>query len=280
MTVKTILVSMNDTGRAKELLTVASRLAQRFDAHVKGLYIIPAIEVYPTGGMQLSAQVFEGHRKFYLDHAEKMRELFEETMRRDAVLHEWFQKEITSPLIADGVVEHALEAGLVIVSQAHKENANGLEPGFAEQVIMESGRPVLVIPAYGTFEDVGHNVLAAWNGTRESARAVFDSLAVIKPGADITLAWLNPEDDLPADEDLPGTEMAATLGRHGFNATAQAAPTGGLDTGDAFLSLASDLGSDMLVMGAYGHSRMREFVFGGTTRTILESMTLPVLMSH
>ena len=280
MAAKTILLSLNDTERADALMRLASKLAQRFDAHVKGVYIIPAIEIYPAGGMELSAQVYEGHRKFYQDNADSMRTRFEQAMKRDGVLFEWRKEEGTSSRIADSFITHALEADLVMISQMHSEDTSGLEPGFAEQVIMESGRPVLVVPAFGEFTDTGTRVLAAWNGTREAARAIFDSLAVIDKAGEVQLVWVNPQDDLPEDQDLPGTEMAVALARHGLEATAMAIPGKNVSTGDALLSHAADTGADLLVMGAYGHSRMREFVFGGATRTMLESMTLPVLMAH
>ena len=279
MTLKTILISMNDIDRADQLVNLAAGMGEKFGAHITGLYVIPAVQVYPAGGMQLTTQVCDGHRKYFLDHAEALKRKFQGAMNKAGIKSEWRLIESASSLIADGVIEHGRQSDLVVIPQTRSDTTSGIEVGFTEQVVMDCGRPVLVVPSFGDFADVGKNVLVAWNGTRESARAAFDAMALMKQADTVNIAWVNPqEEDL--DMDLPGAEMATTMSRHGFKVTAEAIPVGDLSVGDALLSHASDVGADLLVMGAYGHSRMREFIFGGATRTILESMTIPVLMSH
>jgi len=280
MSVKTILIALNEVSRAQPICSIAAELATRSDAHVVGIFVIPAVEVYPAAGMQLSAQVFEGHREFYLKHAGKVKKIFEKEMHRQSVNYEWRQVESDTSQIADAVVQHAFESDLVIVPQKQEDSVSGVEVDFAERVILESGRPVLVIPTYGDFKNLGKQVLVAWNGTREAARAVFDAIPLMSGADNVTISWLNSKESLPEEEVLAGSELATTLARHGINATSQAFPSGDLGAGDALLSHASDVGAGLLVMGAYGHSRIREYVFGGATRTVLETMTLPVLMSH
>ena len=280
MSVKTILIALNEVSRAKQICSIAAELAIKSDAHVVGVFIIPAVEVYPAAGMQLSAQVFEGHREFYLKHAKTVKAVFDEEMRRQEVAYEWRQVESDTSQIADAMVQHAFEADLVIVPQKQEDSVSGVETDFTERVILESGRPILVIPTYGEFSDIGKQVLVAWNGTREAARAVFDAIPLMKQAENVTVSWLNSKETLPEDETLAGSELATTLARHDIKASSETFPTGELGAGDALLSQASDVGADLLVMGAYGHSRIREYVFGGATRTVLETMTLPVLMSH
>ncbi len=230
--------------------------------------------------MQITALDYEGHRSSYLKEANGIKEKFEEEMRRQGIRNEWRITDIRSSRIADGFIEHAFQADMLVVPQGLENSVSRIEADFTARIVMESGRPVLIIPAYGDFPKIGNKVLVAWNGTRESARSVFDAVPLMKDAKNVTLAWLNAQDDLLNGETLPGTEMAATLARHDIKATAQSVPTGDLPIGEAILSHASDSGADLLVMGAYGHSRLREFVFGGATRTILDSMTIPVLMSH
>lgn len=280
MSVKTILVALNDVDSVERTIAIAAELGGRFDAHVIGMFIIPAIEIYPDIGMQMTALDYEGHRSSYLNEADGIKKKFEEEMRRQGVRNEWRIADIKSSRIADGIVEHAFQSDLVIVPQGLEKLLSRIEADFTAHIVMESGRPVLIIPAYGDFTKIGQQVLVAWNGTRESARSVFDALPLMKDAKNVTLSWLNAKDDLINGETLPGTEMAVTLARHNIKATAQSVPTGDLPTGEALLSHANDIGADLLVMGAYGHSRLREFVFGGATRTILDSMTIPVLMSH
>ena len=280
MSVNTILVALNEVDRADQLIRVSSTLALRHDAHLIGMFVIPAAEVYPAVGMELSTQVYAGHRQFYLDHSKQVKARFEHALDANGLQGEWRMTDIKSSLVADGVLHHAHQVGLIVVPQKQENSSAGIETDFTERLIMESGRPVLIVPAFGEFEKIGKNVLVGWNGTKESARAVFDSLPLMVDAENITVSWVNAEDDLEDDEVLPGAELAATLARHGLPVTTQALPGGDLPVAETLLNEASDSGADLLIMGAYGHSRIREFVFGGATRTILESMTVPVLMSH
>jgi nucleotide-binding universal stress UspA family protein len=142
-----------------------------------------------------------------------------------------------------------------------------------------AGRPLLLVPYVGTYRKVGAKVLVGWAGTREATRAVHDSLALIEPDGDVTV--LTIETTRPASDVIPGADIAAHLARHGLRVSAaRTVVTDGLTPADALLDYASDLGADLLVVGGYGHSRMREMILGGVTRDLLRHMTVPVLMSH
>ena len=149
---------------------------------------------------------------------------------------------------------------------------------------MESGRPVLIIPRTGHFAPLGEGIVekavVGINGTRESARAMFEALPLLKRVKETRLVWVDPYRQSGEAGEVPGAEEAAVLSRHGLKAVAEPMMTDGRNAGEALLMRANDLGADLLVMGAYAHSRMREFVFGGATRHVLEHMTIPVLMSH
>ena len=280
MTCKTIVVCLNETDRADTLIAVASGLAARCEAHVIGLYVIPAMQVYPAVGMYMTAEVFEGHRKYFQERADGVAARFKEAMRREGLSSDWRHVESTSPLIADVVIQHGLAADLVVISQTNKDSEDGVELDFAERVVMEAGRPVLIVPLYGNFSNIGTCVLAGWNATRESSRAIFDAVPLMQAADKVYVCWVDPSKDEDAAGQLPGAEIAATLARHDIKATVEPLPTSGLMAGEALISHAADIGADLLVMGAYGHTRMREFVFGGATQYVLQSMTLPVLLSH
>jgi nucleotide-binding universal stress UspA family protein len=168
----------------------------------------------------------------------------------------------------------------LIASQVNAESNTGVELDFVERVIMGSGRPVLLVPYALDFAGCGRRALIAWNGTRESARAAFDAVPLLKSAESVTISWVDPQKALDTPGSLPGAELANALARHGIKATAEGFPTAGLTAGEALKTRLADLGADLLVMGAYGHTRVREFVFGGATRFILETMPVPVLMSH
>lgn len=276
----TIMVSLNEVGRAKALMEVAFDLAARQNAHLVGLYVIPAIQVFPSIGMELAPQVFEGYRDFFKAHARSIRDSFEETAKRHGIAAEWRLVESNSPVIADATIEHGMVCDLLIASQVDPRSQTGVELDFPHRVVMGLGRPVLLIPFGHEVRSVGTTALVAWNGTREAARAAFDALPLLAKAQAVTITWVDPQKTLEAPGSIPGAELATVLARHGIKVTAEGYPTAGLTVGEALRLKALDLGADLVVMGAYGHSRMREYVFGGATRFMLENMTVPVLLSH
>ena len=146
--------------------------------------------------------------------------------------------------------------------------------------VMTSGRPVLAIPFAGEFPTIGERVLVAWNASREAARALNDALPLLLGAKHVTVLAINPQRGLGGQGDVPAADIAQHLARHGMKAEAAHTVAKDIADGEALLSYAADIGADLIVAGAYGHSRARELVFGGVTRTLIVEMTAPVLMSH
>ena len=140
--------------------------------------------------------------------------------------------------------------------------------------------PVLVVPYAGRYETVGRRVLIGWSATREAARAVSDAMPLLAAAEIVTVLTIDAREGTDAHGELPGADISLHLARHGVKAEIERTVSAGIPAGDVLLSRAADLGADLLVIGAYGHSRVRELLLGGVTRSILQSMTLPVLMSH
>jgi nucleotide-binding universal stress UspA family protein len=149
-----------------------------------------------------------------------------------------------------------------------------------EQVALASGRPVLIVPYAGHFDNVGRRVLIAWNATREAARAVSDAMPLLTSAELVTVLTIDPREGPHGHGELPGADIALHLARHGVKAQIERTVSAGMPVGEVLLSRVADLGADLIVMGAYGHSRAREVLLGGATRSVLRSMTVPVLMSH
>jgi len=280
MGISTILVSLNETGRVDTLLKVTANLAAKYDAHVIGLYVIPAAYVYPGVSIHVTADMIDVGQKFFCDRAKKTEEKFNECMRKQGLKGEWRNIEGKSHLISSTVVDHGRQADLVVISQVEQAAATGTDVEFAEKVIMDVGRPVLMVPKCGNFEGRMDSVVIGWNATRESARAAFDAIPIFEDGATAHIIWVDSELNQGTTNMLPGTELATTLARHNIEAISEPVTAPDLEPADVLLNRVSDVGADMLVMGAYGHSRLREFIFGGATRKILDQMTVPVLMSH
>ena len=145
---------------------------------------------------------------------------------------------------------------------------------------MAIGRPVLYVPYAGRFEDCGKRILVAWDASREAARALKDALPFLQKAEAAEVVTFDAEKLRPSDPELPPPDMRAYLARQGVTATVSTLPKGDIDVGSAILARAADHASDLIVMGAYSHSRVRELVLGGATRVLFESMTAPTLMSH
>ena len=146
---------------------------------------------------------------------------------------------------------------------------------------MDSGRPVLVSPYSDGVKTVANHPIVMWNSSRESTRAAFDALPLLKAADTVTILCVDPDKSIETGEGpLPGADLAQALARHGVTVDTQMAYSRNGDIGAMMLNHVSDLGGDLIVMGAYGHPRLHELFFGGATRTIFKTMTTPVLASH
>ena len=155
----------------------------------------------------------------------------------------------------------------------------GVMPNFVETVVLNSGRPVLVVPYAAETNRQFRRPLVAWDGGVAARRAIAGALPLLKQAGSIDVVMFNPRAEAGVHGEEPGADLALYLARHGIRVNVvERTVNGGI--GEALLSAAADLGSDLIVMGAYGHTRFREVVLGGVTRTVLQSMTVPVLMAH
>jgi nucleotide-binding universal stress UspA family protein len=176
-------------------------------------------------------------------------------------------------------VRRALYADLLVLGQydaAAKEPLD-VPTDFVPSMVIDSGRPTLLIPHVGAQSPVGRSILVGWKETREAARAVAAALPWMQVASHVHVALWHAEEAEPRSESL---DIERFLRAHGITPKVHHYPNGMSDIAAYLLSLAADVGAGMIVMGCYGHSRMREWALGGTTRTVLQSMTVPVLMTH
>lgn len=277
MSYKTILVYLDSRPHNAGLLAFAFGLAKRFEAHLVGLYapLLPRIPAHAMAGAgRVLHEILEQRRTEGLRQAEK--EFRDATARHGDAGAEWRVSEADP---GTAVRLNARYADLVVAAQPEPQDAAGVR-SLAEEFALSCGRPVLYLPYAGRFATAGERVLIAWNAGREAARAVHDALPILRRAAAVELAVFDPERTPRGHGEEPGSDIALYLARHGIKVTVHGQSGAGFDVGAQILSRAADLGADLVVMGAYGHSRMRELVLGGVTRTMLEAMTLPVLMSH
>ena len=277
MTYKTIVVHLDADPRRSARLGLALDMARAFGAHLIGLFA-PAREQAPSYALaeagERVSEIDERHAREVLVAAE--REFRAAASRAGAALAEW-RPASYEPLAA--VQRSARYGDLLVAGQPAADGTQSISLGFAGKLLLSVGRPVLFVPYAGSFAAPGKRVLVAWNASREAARAVSDALPLLRGAAEVVVAAFDAERSGDHGQE-PGADIALYLARHGVKVTVTRESGAGIDVGNQILSRAFDFDSDLIVMGAYGHSRLRELVLGGATRTLLESMTVPVLMSR
>jgi nucleotide-binding universal stress UspA family protein len=283
MTYKTILVSLNNIEQQKALLQVCSIIARKDEAHVVGLYVVPAVQVF-SNVEAATPVVISDYHDYFENRRQATRDHFEAFLNKEGLQGEWHPVNSNSPDVASSTVAEAKKADVVIVSHSQSSPQSGEEKEMLARLVLESGRPVLIVPGKGkitTFKSsLAEKAIVGVNGSRESTRAMFDAIPLLKNCAEVRVVWVDPYKHRDEAGEVPGSEEAALLARHGIKAVAEAMMADGRDPGEALLMRGKDLGAGLVVLGAYGHSRLREYIFGGATRYVLQNLNVPILMSH
>ena len=279
MSYRSLLVQVDDNSQSDRRISVAARLARLHDAELQGIYVTPAREMTPFTSAMLPDSVVAQRLR---DTGEAQARA-EQRFRAGAAAEQLTAISWSAPAgpALDAAVVHARRADIVVAGQPLPE---GEHAGFAGDLLyallMQAGRPLLVVPHAGDYPVVGQHVLIAWKETRESARAVSDALPLLKRAERVVVMPVSSPDGSYSGDAQSAAGIAAWLARHGIASKVRAEVADDIDVGNLLLSRASDLATDLLVMGAYSRARLAERVAGGVTRVILESMTVPVLMSH
>lgn len=273
--IRCIVVHLDGPEHARERLLLGRRLAAEHDAHLRVHYAaLPTAQLVPLGS-DSAPGVLEALLAIEDERRRQTREIFEDLVRQGGPVTTWSQ---SGDLESGPDVARAGMYGDLMVLGQFDASARGLAmpEDFAATVLAQSGRPALLVPYAGSVAGAFATVAIAWKETPESARAVAAALPFLHRATVVhILAW-GAE---PEGGNLP--RLAAYLALHGIHAERHhEPPAGASDVGEAILSRCADLSADLLVMGCYGHGRAREWIFGGASRTVLRSMTLPVLMAH
>jgi nucleotide-binding universal stress UspA family protein len=280
MNYKSILAILDDSKHVPGVITVATDLTRRFDAHLVGLYAVHAAaeshqlqEPWLAATMQNYAAKLEARAR---DCQAQFEKVTQSALGNKAEFRRADQDSVSV------VTLMARYADLLVIGQRDPEESTaGVPASLVERSVLGVGRPVLVLPYYvSAYPNLGRNVLVAWNGTRESVRAVGDALPLLCRAQNVVIMAVNPEVSRQGHGEIPGMDLALYLARHGVKAEARPSVAPAIGVGDELLARASDMDADLLVMGAYGHSRVQELVMGGVTQTMMRHMTVPVLMSH
>lgn len=270
MPYRTILVELSSERVAETNLRVACSLAARFDARFTALHVVPPPYVPTAWGGGASVYIRPEFLEAQRTAATAARDRAEAAFRAACggePRAAWREVE-GEP--AERLAEAARTSDLALVARPGPGAFD--DPDLPERLVMTTGVPVLFLPP-GAPDDLGRTVLVGWNGSREATRAAHEALPFLTGAGRVILCAIG-ETGLATLE--PAAEM---LRRHGAPVEALAVTEPDADAGTALLAQAESQGADLLVMGAYGHARLRELVFGGATSHILREAGLPVLFS-
>lgn len=280
MNYKTILVCLTTEQNAERLTKSACLLARKSGAHLIGLHTLQSPQIYPGVIASLPSSAVDAFSAGQREQAERIEAIFNRLTKPEDFVAEWRLVKASSTNAADRLVEHAHCADLVIMGQPDAEHDRLDQSDAQEAVIKQSGRPVLVIPYIGEFETIGKHALIGWSATREASRAIHDAIPLLSDGGSATILWVSKSTERAAYLESTSHAMASCLNRHGIAATTAHWENSQISIGDALLNESFERGADVIVTGAFGHSKFYDFVIGATTTHLIEHMTVPILFSN
>lgn len=287
MALKDLLVHVDQSERAVVRLRLAADLATRHSSRLTAIYVrelnpaqlhAQSIAELGLGSADAVAAANLRIRRSILDSAEQVRAVVEEVGREFCIAVEW---RCLDGVASTLVPQHARFADLCVLSQDVPIAASAAGYTFSEQLLFVTGRPVMFVPARGSFAAVGRHVLVAWNSSRASARAVNDALPIIEGADKVTVVAVNPTEFAQRFGALPPQRMLDHLQHHGVKPDGlwlDNIPTGSIAA--TVQAKAHEVGADLIVAGAFGHPKLWEKIIGGVTCELLARMTLPILMSY
>ena len=305
MLINDIVVHQGPDSRSEARLDVAVTLAKAHEAHIIGVFVKVDPDDPEYWWMAFEKEAIAEWLSTLEEVGAAAEEAFMTRLAKEGLEGQW---RLMDGNPTEALTTCARYGDLTVIGQADPDEL-AYDSSLPDHLVLGAGGPVLVVPYAGRFETIGKRIMVAWNSEREAARALRDAMPILKQAETVIVHSVNPDDE----GHLAGADICAHLARHGVRAEAshrmlgpeaeavssalktvggfgfqqrgpwtrsQRPPMAEPDVGDAVLSAVADSAVDLLVMGAYGHSRVREWVLGGTTREVLRAMTVPVLMSN
>jgi len=279
MTYRSILDHADATERSEARTRVASRLAQVYPAEVVGAYLVPGPDVSPFATALIPPDFVERRLRLAGDAQHAAEAKFRAIVQAAGVKHVEFRAPVGD--VGEAAIAHSRYADLVVLGQPPRDEPDyAFSNDLANAVLMCSGRPVLFVPYTGVEGPIGERVLIAWKDSRETARAVADALPILKDAKRVLAVAIAPDEEETLKDLVTDKQIEGFLGRHEIKAQVKRIVAPDADAGELLLSHAADIGADLIVMGGYSRPRFAQLVWGGVSKLILNSMTVPVLMSH
>ena len=277
MNYKDIVVQIADGTDGAMRLKVALDLAVLHGAHITGLYVEPPLPMSAFPEIPVPAEVINAQEAAAAQRLTSLEQQFAHASGQAGVSAEW---RVSHADTVTALNVNARYADLLVTGHSEDGSVSWFGMAATKHIALESGRPVLVVPCGAKVTSLGQRVLVAWNGSREAVRAVHDALPLLVHASFVQVVVINPQVGYGEHGAVPGADICLHLARHGIKAEAYVGHSDSQAIGAALLTQATAIGADLVVMGAYGHSRFRELVLGGVTRHLLQHLRVPMLMAH
>lgn len=279
MPFKTIVAIIQSERDAARVLDVAIPFADRHKSHLIGVHAEALAMPYTTAVGFPDTEFIQANADLCKERAEKVQKAFLARIETAGISFEWRSFESFSGDSALSGVESARCADIVIVAQAAPDARDSIAADI-DSLIYEAGRPVLVVPHSAPLISTFRRILVAWNGSREAARAAFDALPFILEADATEILVIDPIETAAQSADAAGAEIASAFARHGAKVSVSVEASRGHTVDAVIHNKMVETGADLLVMGAYSHSWIREFLFGGVTRNVLQAGDTAILLSR
>lgn len=279
MTYNTILAVLRGESDMDRVVKRAVSLSAHYESHLIGLHAEPTVNISYAAPLEIpDTTVIETGQAVTRDRLETIRQAFVSRCEAEGISYEWRPIKSMSGDSAVSALSSARCSDLIVAQQEGPGNEDNYDD--LESLVFESGRPVLFVPYIATEAKPIKTALIAWNDTREAARAAFDAMPLLKKAATVEILTVDAQNNVEQSATTAGAEIATALTRHGVNVTLNSQSSAGIPVAAVIENRVSDTQADLLVMGAFSHSRLREFLFGGVTDTVLKSMPCLTLMSR
>lgn len=280
MPLKNIAVFVDVSRASFVRVTYAVRLALRYHAHLVGIFVVPFGWTHDPSasfirGREAIRALIERQKAQELRTTATASERFENTAGREGVSFEF--RMIRAADISDDALFHSLHADLVLVG--HPKPGGLPDDWSAESLMLATGVPVLIVPNNWTAGTIAENILVAWNASREARRAITDAIPLLQRARTVSIVVVDAQTNARHGQE-PGADIALYLSRHGVNVTVEQLRSDGRSIAHTIMDRALLVAADLIVLGAYSHSRSREALFGGVTRSLLKTAAIPLFIAH
>jgi len=279
MEFKNILIHLDHSSGCRNRLEIAFELARDFDARITGLFVVPDYVVPSYVEAQISVDVITDVTEKALARAEDTMAIYQK-LADDAGVS--MEGQVLEGQVIPILREHSKYSDLLLLGQDQPDDPDNASYGLADSLLFEGACACIVVPHSGKLGAPGKRVLLTWNASRESAHALREALPLLSRAETVVVLSSEPDD---GDSSTAGghphaRELSRFLKSHGIEAISSGISDPDMNVTDAIIGQAADMNADLIVMGAYGHTRLREIILGGVTRDLLKLAPVPLLLAH